>query len=135
MGAGKAIISTPCWYAAEVLEQGRGMLVPFENPAAIATSTIALLANDEAREAMRERAYLYARHMVWKRVAQSYLAAFLRARTNCTESVHMRFAVQQQQPTLSCATQFWFAHPAKPTDRDDQTERWVRFQANPVHRH
>jgi glycosyltransferase involved in cell wall biosynthesis len=94
MGAGKAIISTPYWYAAEVLEQGRGMLVPFENPAAVATSTIALLANDEAREAMRERAYLYARPMVWKRVAQSYMAAFLRARANCTEPVHMRFAVQ-----------------------------------------
>jgi glycosyltransferase involved in cell wall biosynthesis len=57
MGAGKAIISTPYWYAAEVLDQGRGMLVPFENSAAIATATIALLANDEARQAMRERAY------------------------------------------------------------------------------
>jgi glycosyltransferase involved in cell wall biosynthesis len=94
MGAGKVIISTPYWYAAEVLDQGRGMLVPFEDPAAIATATIALLANDEAREAMRERAYLYARPMVWMRVAQSYMAAFLRARAHCTEPVHMRFAVQ-----------------------------------------
>jgi glycosyltransferase involved in cell wall biosynthesis len=94
MGAGKAIISTPYWYAAEVLDQGRGMLVPFENSAAIATATIALLANDEARQAMRERAYLYARPMVWKRVAQSYMAAFLRARAYCVEPVHLRFAVQ-----------------------------------------
>jgi glycosyltransferase involved in cell wall biosynthesis len=94
MGAGKAIISTPYWYAAEVLDQGRGMLVPFENSAAIATATIALLANDEARQAMRERAYLYARPMVWKRVAQSYMAAFLRARAYCAEPVHLRFAVQ-----------------------------------------
>jgi glycosyltransferase involved in cell wall biosynthesis len=95
LGAGKAIISTPYWYAAEVLNQGRGMLVPFENPVAIATATIALLANDEAREAMRERAYLYARPMVWKRVAQSYMTAFLRARAHCTEEpVHRRFAVQ-----------------------------------------
>jgi glycosyltransferase involved in cell wall biosynthesis len=94
MGAGKAIISTPYWYAAEVLDQGRGMLVPFENSAAIATATIALLANDEARQAMRERAYLYARPMVWKRVAQSYMAAFLRARAYCAEPVHVRFAVQ-----------------------------------------
>ena len=94
MGAGKAIISTPYWYAAEVLDQGRGMLVPFENSAAIATATIALLANDEARQAMRERAYLYARPMVWKRVAQSYMTAFLRARAYCAEPVHVRFAVQ-----------------------------------------
>jgi len=94
MGAGKAIISTPYWHAAELLKQGRGMLVPFENPAAIAAATIALLANDEAREAMRERAYLYARPMVWKRVAQSYMAAFLQARACCTESAYGRFAVQ-----------------------------------------
>jgi len=94
MGAGKAIISTPYWFAAEMLDHGRGMLVPFENPAAIATATIALLANDEAREAMRERAYLYARPMVWKRVAQSYMTAFLRARANCAEPIHARFVVQ-----------------------------------------
>jgi len=43
---------------------------------------------------MRERAYLYARPMVWKRVAQSYMAAFLRARAYCAEPVHVRFAVQ-----------------------------------------
>ena len=36
--------------------------------------TIKLLDDDKARQAMRERAYLYARPMVWKRVAQSYMA-------------------------------------------------------------
>jgi glycosyltransferase involved in cell wall biosynthesis len=94
MGAGKAIISTPYWHAAELLDHGRGVLVPFENSAAIATATISLLANNEALQAMRERAYLYARPMVWKRVAQSYMAAFLRARAQRTEPVHVRFAVQ-----------------------------------------
>jgi glycosyltransferase involved in cell wall biosynthesis len=94
LGAGKAIISTPYWYAAEVLDRGRGVLVPFEDPAAIAKATIALLANNEARAAMRERAYQYSRPMVWKRVAQSYMAAFQRARAHCMEPVQMRFAVQ-----------------------------------------
>jgi glycosyltransferase involved in cell wall biosynthesis len=94
MGAGKAIISTPYWHAAELLDQGRGALVPFEDPAAIATATIALLANHEARQAMRERAYLYARPMIWKRVAQSYMAVFVRARDCCAEPIHMRSVVQ-----------------------------------------
>jgi glycosyltransferase involved in cell wall biosynthesis len=94
MGAGKAIISTLYWHAAELLDQGRGVLVPFGNPAAIATATIALLSNDGARQAMRERAYLYSRPMVWKRVAQSYMAALLRARVHHAEPVHVRFAVQ-----------------------------------------
>src|SRR5664279_2299411 len=94
MGAGKAIISTPYWHAAEVLDHGRGMLVPFENPEAIARATIALLDDGEARQTMRERAYLYARPMVWKQVAQSYMAAILRARAHPTEPVHRGFTIQ-----------------------------------------
>jgi len=101
MGAGKAIISTPYWYAAEVLDQGRGVLVPFENPAAIATATIALLANDEAREAMRERAYLYARPMVWKRVVQSYLRAFVEASATRMQPAHSGYPVQAAERIAS----------------------------------
>jgi len=94
MGAGKAIISTPYWHAAELLDEGRGVLVPFESQDAIATATIALLADPEAREAMRERAYLYARPMVWRRVAQSYMAALLRVRVHRAAPVYARFGVQ-----------------------------------------
>ena len=79
MGAGKAIISTPYWHAAELLADGRGALVPFEDPAAIAGTTIELLDNDAARQEMRERAYVHARHMVWNQVAQSYMRTFVRA--------------------------------------------------------
>jgi len=82
LGAGKAIISTPYWHATELLGDGRGLLVPFKDPAAIADAAIELLDNDAAREAMRKRAYLYARHMVWNRVAQSYMGAFVRACAN-----------------------------------------------------
>jgi glycosyltransferase involved in cell wall biosynthesis len=82
LGAGKAIISTPYWHAAELLGDGRGVLVSFQAPAAIADAALELLDNDAAREAMRKRAYLYARHMVWGRVAQSYMGVFVRACAN-----------------------------------------------------
>jgi glycosyltransferase involved in cell wall biosynthesis len=79
MGKGKAIISTPYWYATEVLAGGRGVLIPFDDSAAIADSVTGLLDDESALQSMRKRAYLYARDMVWDQVSQSYMQAFVRA--------------------------------------------------------
>ena len=80
LGAGKAVISTPYWHAQELLDQRRGILVPFHDANAIAEQTIWLLENEAERHAMRKRAYLYSRNMVWKSVAQDYMRSFQRAR-------------------------------------------------------
>jgi glycosyltransferase involved in cell wall biosynthesis len=97
LGAGKAIISTPYWHAAELLGDGRGELVPFEDPAALADVAIELLDNQAAREAMRRRAYLYARHMVWEQVAQSYMQTFVRASAGRRQPARAAFRVQTAQ--------------------------------------
>jgi len=94
LGAGKAIISTPYWYATELLADGRGTLVPFENSEAIADATIELLDNDTAREAMCKRAHLYARRMVWNRVAQSYMRSFTSIQDNCIPADRIGFSVR-----------------------------------------
>jgi len=94
LGAGKAIISTPYWHAAELLDDGRGALVPFEDPDSIASAAIELLDNHAARQAMRKRAYLYARPMVWNRVAQSYMRSFVRASIRQTQPADLGFPVQ-----------------------------------------
>jgi glycosyltransferase involved in cell wall biosynthesis len=101
LGAGKAIISTPYWHAAELLDDGRGALVPFEDPAAIADTAIELLDNDAARQVMRERAYVYARRMVWNRVAQSYMRAFVRARANHMPPARVAFPSQAAEKTAA----------------------------------
>src|ERR1700735_5168220 len=82
LGAGKAIISTPYWHAIELLNDRRGALVPFQDPEAIARKTVELLDTPAIRHAMRKRAYLYSREMVWKKVAQGYMASFARARSD-----------------------------------------------------
>jgi glycosyltransferase involved in cell wall biosynthesis len=91
MGKGKAIISTPYWYATEVLADGRGALVPFDDSAAIADATTELLDNESALQAMRTRAYLYARHMIWDQVAQSYMQSFVRAGAGHRQPVRKAF--------------------------------------------
>jgi glycosyltransferase involved in cell wall biosynthesis len=80
LGAGKAVISTPYWYAEEMLAEERGALVPFRDPVALAEQVIDLLDNESKRHAMRKRAYLFGRAMVWPQVARSYMESFKRAR-------------------------------------------------------
>jgi hypothetical protein len=80
LGAGKAVISTPYWYAEEMLADGRGALVPFKDPAALAEQVIDLLNNEAQRHAMRKRAYLFGRAMIWPQVARRYMESFDRAR-------------------------------------------------------
>ena len=74
-GCGKAIIATPYWHAEELLSNGRGILVPFRDSQAIARELIALFKDDKRRDAMRERAYLLGRTMVWNKVAQRFLTS------------------------------------------------------------
>src|SRR4029453_9749989 len=51
-GAGKAVVSTPYWHAAELLAEDRGVLVPFGDAQAIAREVIALLRDDTRRHAI-----------------------------------------------------------------------------------
>ena len=89
VGAGKAVISTPYWYAREMLSEGRGRLVPFRDAEAIADQVIDLLENETERHAMRKRAYNFCRKMVWKRVGQDYLDLFDEAVEAWVEARHV----------------------------------------------
>ena len=80
-GAGKAVISTPYWHAAELLANDRGTLVPFRDSQAIAHAVISLLSDDMRRDAMRKNAYRVGRDMVWSNVAQLYMRSFQLSRT------------------------------------------------------
>ena len=94
LGAGKAIISTPYWHAAELLNNGRGTLVPFEDPGAIARAAIELLDNHAARHSMCKRAYLHSRPMVWNQVAHSYMRTFIRACSYLTQPARTEIPLQ-----------------------------------------
>jgi glycosyltransferase involved in cell wall biosynthesis len=94
LGAGKAVISTPYWYAEEMLAEGRGVLVPFRDPAALADQVITLLDNESRRHAMRKRAYVFGREMIWPQVASRYMESFERARAERRHFAHPDFAVK-----------------------------------------
>lgn len=76
LGSGKATISTPYWYAEEMLSDGRGRIVPFQDVEALAEQIKDLFDHEMERHAMRKRAYTFCRDMVWKEVARRYLEVF-----------------------------------------------------------
>jgi hypothetical protein len=73
VGAGKVVVSTPYWHAEELLADGRGRLFPFGDSDKLADTVIELLDNETERHAIRKRAYLHCRSMVWKQVGREYL--------------------------------------------------------------
>ncbi len=75
-GAGKAVVSTPYWHAAELLADEQGVLVPFGDSPAIAREVIGLLRDDARRHAMRKNAYRLGREMIWSNVAQLYMRSY-----------------------------------------------------------
>jgi len=102
IGAGKAVVSTPYWYAEEMLAEGRGRLVPFRDAGAIAGAVNELLDDEVARGAMRKRAYQFGRDMVWGNVARAYDRSFARARTAARRGrrdLQLR-TVESERPSL-----------------------------------
>lgn len=91
LGAGKAIISTPYWYAQEMLAERRGVLVPFRDHEAMARQIINLLENQTERHAMRKRAYRFGRAMIWSEVAQRYMESFELAKVERRHSIPSGF--------------------------------------------
>ncbi len=76
LAAGKAVVSTPYWYAEELLAEGRGVLVPFRDSQSLAGRVIELLGGEADRHAIRKRAYLFGREMIWSKVATTYMKTF-----------------------------------------------------------
>ncbi|HEX5589245.1 MAG TPA: glycosyltransferase [Candidatus Limnocylindrales bacterium] len=79
MGAGRAIVSTADAAAADLLADGRGMLVQPGSAAALAAAMNQVLGDPELRAVLGRRAYERSRGAVWSAVAAEYRDLFARA--------------------------------------------------------
>ena len=118
LGAGKAIISTPYWHANELLADDRGVIVPFEDPEAIALAVVRLLDDDGERHAMRKRAYLHSRETIWPKTARKYMASFQRARFERTLQPK---AAQKEDATESAPDELPILNTAHMSSLTDDT--------------
>src|SRR6266850_7847674 len=125
LSAGKAIISTPYLHAIELLDEERGALVPFDDPRAIAEKTIELLDNGTARHAMRKRAYLYSRNMVWDRVAHQYMGSFERVYNERLRNPRATFSARNTEKVLDRLPAVKLDHLRRMTDHTGIVEHAV----------
>ncbi len=125
LSAGKAIISTPYLHAIELLDDERGVLVPFDDPGAIAAKTVELLDNGTAMHAMRKRAYLYARDMVWSRAAQKYMKSFERIYNERLRNPRATYLAQNTEKKLDRLPAIKLDHLYRMTDHTGMVEHAV----------
>jgi glycosyltransferase involved in cell wall biosynthesis len=125
LSAGKAIISTPYLHAVELLDEERGALVPFDDPEAIAAKTVELLDNATARHAMRKRAYLYGRDMVWSRVAQKYMKSFEQIYNERLRNPRATFSARNTEKNLDRLPAIKLDHLYRMTDHTGMVEHAV----------
>ncbi|MBO8141819.1 MAG: glycosyltransferase [Firmicutes bacterium] len=76
LAMGKPIVSTPYWYARELLAEGRGMLVPFGDAPAMARAIARLVEDEETYGQIALAAKRYGRRMMWPEVARQYAWIF-----------------------------------------------------------
>jgi len=73
LGAGKAIVSTSYLHAREALADGRGILVGFRDPGALARGVNNLLDHPQRKQSLEHMAYAYARDMTWPRAGERWV--------------------------------------------------------------
>lgn len=72
MGAAKPIISTPFWYAEEMLADNRGMLFDFKDSHQLSDRINELLDDEEKRMAIGQNAFALAKECYWPAVGKQY---------------------------------------------------------------
>jgi len=73
MGSGAAPVSTPYWYAKEVLAEGRGHLSGFGDVAGLGEVLRTLLSDPEEMARTQRSAYAFSRRMLWPQVGADYV--------------------------------------------------------------
>ncbi|MBZ5685541.1 MAG: glycosyltransferase family 4 protein [Acidobacteriia bacterium] len=115
-GAGKVVISTPYWHAAELLAADHGVLVPFGDAPAIAREVISLLRDNTRRHAIRKNAYKLGREMVWSNVARLYMRSFELSQIEGTARSRKSLATKTLDQKLRELPELKLSHLSRMTD-------------------
>ena len=97
IAAGCAAVSTPYWYAEDMLRSGAGTIVPFDDPAALAEAVSEFLESPETLAAARKEARRLGSELAWPSVAEATAAVLLEA----TEAAPRRTSIPEVELELA----------------------------------
>ncbi len=100
IAAGTAVVSSPYWYAQEMLANGRGRLVEFGDVDGFACAIRTLIDNADERGRMQAAAYESGRSMIWPRVALQYHETLTEARTDAAEQTRVRAREERRESRM-----------------------------------
>ena len=72
VAAGKPVLSTPYIHAQEMLDEGRGVLTPFNDPEQMAQNLERMVSDTAGRAEMARRAWEFGRSTTWEATAEKY---------------------------------------------------------------
>jgi glycosyltransferase involved in cell wall biosynthesis len=97
LGCGKAVVSTPFVHAKEALAQGRGLLTPFCDSAAMSVAIRRLLNEPALRQELERRAYAASRSWIWPEVARQYNITYQEAIGHAVSQVEFQPSASSQR--------------------------------------
>ena len=103
VGAGKAVISTPYWAAKELISDGRGILVDFDDSEGLAEAAIKIINSDKLFYSLRKNAYEYGRSIVWPQIGKEYyklITGYLDHISGDTHYSDQKFYLEMPEPSL-----------------------------------
>lgn len=130
MACGKAVISTPYWYAEESLKEDRGVLFPFKDSAFLSKTLVNLLTNENLRNRLRKNAYDATRKQTWNNVAKQYVDVFTQAiveyKTNSYSGTASKYKTIPALPEIN------FSHMKNLTDTTGILQHATYSVGNPA---
>ncbi|HHU00728.1 MAG TPA: glycosyltransferase [Bacteroidales bacterium] len=112
LGIGSAVVSTPYWHAAELLNEGRGRLFKFGDHDALADILLRLLDDPAELKEIKSKAYEYGREMTWPKTGRQYAELAIAV----IKSNHSDRFKNSMLPDLTALPSFSLKHADRLTD-------------------
>ncbi|MDZ7742849.1 MAG: glycosyltransferase family 4 protein [Bacteroidota bacterium] len=112
VGVGAAVLSTPYWHAAELLDNGRGRLFDFNDSDELAKTLTELFDKPEELNELKRNAGKYGKKITWPKTGEKYLALTEKA---VKEGIPL-ISRKEPEPDLLLLPRFSLAHINRLTD-------------------